>query len=320
LQNSQSLAEQDEIIENYKSALKQQYEQTKRILQEQETGNRIGKPTDNVEAHKLVKNGILTKEEIAPIISNYQLLNTLAEFNIHDGKVRVKKLFDAARKFYPDDPAKGLLELGNMDYHKTSDLLGKNVLTLVEKKIISFAYMQYMENNKLGIINAMGVQTLKYLTSLGIALDQLLSINSDELKLFFQLTKNEPRIKSLVNMGLDIKQLLDMEADQQKFFIENTPRIKSLIDTGLDIKQLLDMETDQQKLFIENALIDHTKISIVDLKYYLDYDRYDILIDHDLLNIHYDICYNLNKIHVDNSDESDVVIAGVLSVLGDLAA
>ena len=113
------------------------------------------KEITSVEEHKLVKEGIVTKEEIEPYISNYELLNTFAEcIHLIDEKDTplVKNLFEVARNFYPNNSLQGLKELMELSYQKGSDLFEDNILELLYNKQISFAdidYIEYSELNKI---------------------------------------------------------------------------------------------------------------------------------------------------------------------------
>ncbi|ALA62054.1 hypothetical protein APHACPA_1681 [Rickettsia amblyommatis str. Ac/Pa] len=75
----------------------------------------------------LVKEKILSAEEIKAIISNHELLNTLASYNDMASANAVTKLFEIARNYYEDDKHKGMNELEAINDIKTTYLLNENI-------------------------------------------------------------------------------------------------------------------------------------------------------------------------------------------------
>ncbi|BBJ31821.1 hypothetical protein RAS_09300 [Rickettsia asiatica] len=135
-----SFEEKIEIINEYKLSLENLNKQNIQNLQKQQNDLRGEKEITNVEEHKLVKDGIVIKEEIEPYLSNYELLNTLGECSNlanEENIFLVKKLFENARNFYPDNSLQGLKELMELPYKKAIDLLGDNILELLNNKQIS---------------------------------------------------------------------------------------------------------------------------------------------------------------------------------------
>ncbi|MEY4464105.1 MAG: hypothetical protein RLZZ81_1076 [Pseudomonadota bacterium] len=150
--------EKQEIIAEYKKEVEGLNNENRQNLQSQEHDQRTGKEITNIEEHKLVKAGILTQEEIAPYLSYYELLNTLGEYssiteNDNEETSLVKKLFDAARNFYENNPAQGLQELMDIPYQKSSDLLKENILQMLKNRQISFIDVNYIEASELDRIN-----------------------------------------------------------------------------------------------------------------------------------------------------------------------
>ncbi|MCX4080029.1 hypothetical protein N7280_05460 [Rickettsia rhipicephali] len=79
---------------------------------------------EKMEDHFLVKEKILSAEEMKAIISNYELLNTLASYNDMASANAVTKLFEIARNYYEDDKHKGINELGAIN---ETYLLNENI-------------------------------------------------------------------------------------------------------------------------------------------------------------------------------------------------
>ncbi|MGL4226955.1 MAG: hypothetical protein ACRCRR_05100, partial [Rickettsia sp.] len=101
------------------------------------------------EAHLLVKDGMLSAEEMESIISNHELLNTLASYNDIASTNVVKKLFEIARNYYEDDKQKGINELGEINYTKATYLLNENIQKLLKQKQLSFKDIDYIVGNEL---------------------------------------------------------------------------------------------------------------------------------------------------------------------------
>lgn len=83
------------------------------------------RPKASTEKHLLVKDGMLSAEEIESIISNYPLLEILAssysrENNINEARIIVRRLFEIARNYYEDDKQKGINELEAINYTKAT--------------------------------------------------------------------------------------------------------------------------------------------------------------------------------------------------------
>ncbi|MCC8419207.1 MAG: hypothetical protein LN590_06760 [Rickettsia endosymbiont of Glossina mortisans submortisans] len=88
------------------------------------------RPKASTEKHLLVKDGMLSAEEIESIISNYPLLEILAssysrgndinEDRIIEARIIVRRLFGIARNYYEDDKQKGINELGAINYTKAT--------------------------------------------------------------------------------------------------------------------------------------------------------------------------------------------------------
>ncbi|KJV92281.1 ankyrin repeat domain-containing protein [Rickettsia bellii] len=157
-----SIEEKKALINEYKTSLQDLNKQNFQNLQKQQSNLRGRKEVTNVEEHKLVKEGIVTKEEIEPYLSNYDLLCTLAEHSHmtdDDGVSLVKKLFEAARNFYPDKPLQGLKDLMDIPDEKSVDLLKDNILKLLSDKQISFIDINYIESRELYKINEIDIKS-----------------------------------------------------------------------------------------------------------------------------------------------------------------
>ncbi|MCC8377445.1 MAG: ankyrin repeat domain-containing protein [Rickettsia endosymbiont of Graphium doson] len=156
-----SIEEKKALINEYKTSLQDLNKQNFQNLQKQQSNLRGRKEVTNVEEHKLVKEGIVTKEEIEPYLSNYDLLCTLAEHShmTDDGVSLVKKLFEAARNFYPDKPLQGLKDLMDIPDEKSVDLLKDNILKLLSDKQISFIDINYIESRELYKINKIDIKS-----------------------------------------------------------------------------------------------------------------------------------------------------------------
>ncbi|WP_341794902.1 hypothetical protein [Rickettsia endosymbiont of Rhinocyllus conicus] len=155
LDQATSPDEKKVIISQYKLEIEAFNKQIAQNLQKKQDDLRDNKEITNVEEHKLVKEGIVTKEEIEPYLSNYELLNLLAEnssLTNEENTPLVKRLFEIARNFY-SNPSQGLKELMELPYQKASSLLGDNILELLDNKQISFVDINYIESKELHRIN-----------------------------------------------------------------------------------------------------------------------------------------------------------------------
>jgi|GEM_PF-3444972 len=155
LNQATTLEEKNIILDQFNRQIAQD-------LQKKQNDFRSNKEITNVEEHKLVREGIVTKEEIEPYLSNYELLNALGE-HCHladeDDNPLIEKLFKTARSFYPDNALQGLKELMELSYKKMTGLLGYKILELLNNKQISFADINYVENNELSRINEIKIES-----------------------------------------------------------------------------------------------------------------------------------------------------------------
>lgn len=189
LNSKNSEEEQQEIIAKYKKEVESLNKENRRNLQNQKHTQRTGKEITNIEEHKLVKAGILTQEEI---ISYYELLNTLGEYSSiteedNEETSLVKKLFDAARNFYENNPTQGLQELMEIPYQKASEL----------DRIDNIVFDSDEDNNKdYNLLTCMiacgGVLTLQKL----INENKIDNFKKEELDLVVALFKKDTEILS----------------------------------------------------------------------------------------------------------------------------
>lgn len=162
LNQATSSDEKKIIIDQHKLEIKAFNKQIAQDFQKKQEDLRDNREITNVEEHKLVKEGIVTKEEIEPYLSNYDFLCTLAEHSHmtdDDGVSLVKKLFEAARNFYPDKPLQGLKDLMDIPDEKSVDLLKDTILKLLSDKQISFIDINYIESRELYKINEIDIKS-----------------------------------------------------------------------------------------------------------------------------------------------------------------
>ena len=93
------------------------------------------------------------------------MLNTLVEYIYLDDDQDiplVKKLFEIARNFCPNNSTQGLKELMELSYKKVNDLVGtnsNNILELLNHKQISFADINDVESEELHKINEIKIKS-----------------------------------------------------------------------------------------------------------------------------------------------------------------
>ncbi len=195
---------------------------------------------EKMEDHFLVKEKILSAEEMKTIISNHELLNTLASYNDTASANAVTKLFEIARNYYEDDKQKGINELGVINYTKATYLLNENIQRLLKQKQLSFKDIDYVVGNE-----------LDKLCELIAGNSAILTLNNDQLhsgndffdlailarleetlkKLADDFTVNDERIKFYRTLT---------EENDKKFFFENWKLIKWFSDT-ITYKELLQL-------------------------------------------------------------------------------
>ncbi|KJV92280.1 ankyrin repeat domain-containing protein [Rickettsia bellii] len=165
LNQATSSDEKKIIIDQHKLEIEAFNKQIAQDFQKKQEDLRGNREITNVEEHKLVKEGIVTKEEIEPYLSNYPLLNTLVEYIYLDDDQDiplVKKLFEIARNFYPNNSTQELKELMELSYKKVNDLVGtnsSNILELLNHKQISFADINNVESEELHKINEIKIKS-----------------------------------------------------------------------------------------------------------------------------------------------------------------
>lgn len=178
------------------------------------------------EDHLLVKDGMLSAEEMESIISNHELLNTLASYNDMASTNVVKKLFEIARNYYEDDKQKGINELGEINYTKATYLLNENIQKLLKQKQLSFKDIDYIVGNE-----------LEKLCEVIVGNSAILTLNNDQIHNsndFFDLVilgRLEETLKKLADdftvndERIEFYKTLTEENDK-KFFFENWKLIK----------------------------------------------------------------------------------------------
>lgn len=188
------------------------------------------------EDHLLVKDGMLSTEEMESIISNYPLLeilvssysreNSITEDRIIEDRILVRRLFEIARNYYEDDKQKGINELGEINYTKATYLLNENIQKLLKQKQLSFKDIDYIVGNE-----------LEKLCEVIAGNSAILTLNNDQIhnsndffdlailgrleetlkKLADDFTVNDERIKFYRTLT---------EENDKKFFFENWKLIK----------------------------------------------------------------------------------------------
>lgn len=200
-----------------------------------------------IENHPLVETKAATQEEISLIIDSHKLLSAIVAYNVSENQ---KKLFEVARKLYPNDSNKGIIELGEIHHSKVSIILNHNILELLKNKYITFSYIQSVESNILNTLNALDFRAIEELVKIGVTISKLLAMKPAQQKVFIE---NALNIKNLVTKdGIDIEILLAMKPAQLEWFSNDPNKVKILLDLGIDPKIFLDMELDKQKLVFKN--------------------------------------------------------------------
>lgn len=199
------------------------------------------------EDHLLVKDGMLSAEEMESIISNHELLNTLASYNDMASTNVVKKLFEIARNYYEDDKQKGINELGEINYTKATYLLNKNIQKLLKQKQLSFKDIDYIVGNE-----------LEKLCEVIAGNSATLTLNNDQIHNsndFFDLVilgRLEETLKKLANDFMVNDERIEFyktltEENDKKFFFENWKLIKWFAG-DITYKELLQLLSNKKFL------------------------------------------------------------------------
>jgi hypothetical protein len=136
------------LIEDYKKGLAKindHYEYEKKIR------NVVGRPKRTLEEYDIVKNGSLTLEQAA--VFDYKELNTYGNY-FPTSASNIKKLFEAARNFYPSDPNLGFIELAKVEFTQINYFLSDNFVKALRKRFITITqFLNYSPKDRTLINN-----------------------------------------------------------------------------------------------------------------------------------------------------------------------